>query len=335
VAEEGGSVTERVDGFRKHFDALTAEMGRVIVGQEEVLEQVYACLLANGNALLEGVPGLGKTLLARTFAACLGLEFSRIQFTPDLMPADITGTNILAEKDGGKREFRFQKGPVFANVVLADEINRATPKTQSALLQAMQEHRVTVGDVTYDLPEPFLVLATQNPIELEGTYPLPEAQLDRFLMKVKVEFPNDSELVKILTSTTEGDEPSADVVLSREDVLEDQKLVRKMPVGTPVAEYAARVVGATHPDRDGSPEMTKKYIRYGSSPRGGQALIFGGKARALRDGRVNVGFEDLQKAAHPALRHRLILNFEGEAAGIDSDGIVDAILKEVETIPGA
>lgn len=321
------SVSERVEAFKKHFTTVMDQAGRVVVAQSQVVKQVYSCLLVNGNALLEGVPGLGKTLIARTFSKCLGLEFSRIQFTPDLMPADITGTNIMAEKDG-HREFDFQKGPVFANVVLADEINRATPKTQSALLQAMQEHRVTVGDTTYELPEPFIVLATQNPIELEGTYPLPEAQLDRFLMKVKVEFPAESELVDIFTRTTGTEEQNVEVVLGKSDIIEAQKLVREVAVSTPVAEYAARVIKATHPC-DGAPDMTMRYVRYGASPRGGQALILGAKVRALVEGRVNIGFDDITDVAHAALRHRLILNFEGEAAGIDPDDIIDSIVDGV------
>lgn len=329
----GKSVTERVEAFRSHFTSLANQMGRVVVGQRDVIEQIYTCLLANGNGLLEGVPGLGKTLIVRTLSACLGIEFSRIQFTPDLMPADIIGTNIIVEKEDGSREFRFQKGPVFANVILADEINRATPKTQSALLQAMQEHRITVGDVTYDLPEPFIMLATQNPIELEGTYPLPEAQLDRFLMKINVEFPDESELVEIFARTTMGEGQDIDIVLGREDVLRDQRLVRDVPVGTPVAEYAAGIIKATHPEGNRAPGITAKYVRFGSSPRGGQALIFGAKVRALRDGRVNVGFDDIAAVAHPALRHRLILNFEGEAAGVDPDDIIDEILKTRDPIP--
>ncbi|GAF94673.1 unnamed protein product, partial [marine sediment metagenome] len=255
MADPDSEVTERVEAFKDHFSALMDQMGRVVVGQEDVIKQIYTCLLANGNGLLEGVPGLGKTLIARTFSACLGLEFSRIQFTPDLMPADITGTNIIVETEDGRREFRFQKGPVFANVILADEINRATPKTQSALLEAMQEHRVTVGDTTYELPEPFIILATQNPIELEGTYPLPEAQLDRFLMKIKVDFPDESELVEILTRTTGGEEADVETVLGRDNILRDQRLVRDVAVATPVAEHAARIVRATH-SGGGVPEMT-------------------------------------------------------------------------------
>ncbi len=320
------SVNGRIEAFQSRFSALKEAMSRVIVGQEDVIEQVYTCLLGGGNALLEGVPGLGKTLIARTFSGCLGLEFSRIQFTPDLMPADVTGTNVIVEKDGA-RHFRFQKGPIFANIVLADEINRATPKTQSALLEAMQEHRVTAGTSTYDLSGPFMVLATQNPIELEGTFPLPEAQLDRFLMKIRVGFPGEAELVDILTRTTGSVEAESESILSLKDILSDQKLVREIAMAAPVAGYAASIIRGTHPDDDSAPETARRYIRFGASPRGGQALVMGGKVRALKDGRANVGFEDIAALARPALRHRLILNFEGEAAGIDPDDIIDDVVK--------
>lgn len=326
------SVSGRIEAFRSRFSVLKEAMSRVIVGQEDVIEQVYACLLGGGNALLEGVPGLGKTLIARTFSGCLGLEFSRIQFTPDLMPADVTGTNVIVEKDGA-RHFRFQKGPIFANIVLADEINRATPKTQSALLEAMQEHRVTAGTSTYDLSDPFMVLATQNPIELEGTFPLPEAQLDRFMMKIRVGFPGEAELVDILTRTTGSVEEESESVLSLDDILNDQKLVREIALAEPVAGYAASIIRGTHPDDNSAPETARRYIRFGASPRGGQALVMGGKVRALKDGRANVGFEDIAALARPALRHRLILNFEGEAAGIDADDIIDDVVNSVPKGP--
>jgi MoxR-like ATPase len=315
--------------FREVAARIEAEVGKYIVGQREVIRHTLICLIAEGHALLEGVPGLGKTMLVRTLAKVLDLKFARIQFTPDLMPADIVGTDILEEVEDRRREFRFQPGPVFANLLLADEINRATPKTQSALLEAMQERTVTVANRSYSLAPPFLVLATQNPIEMEGTYPLPEAQLDRFLFKVNIEYPSSSELIEILNRTTGDVEPEVSVVADGATVLAMGALARQVPVASPVADYAARLVIATHPEGDLAPEMVRKYVRYGSSPRGAQALILGGKVTALLAGRYNVAFEDLRAVAVAALRHRLLLNFEGQAEGISADDVVAEVVKEV------
>jgi MoxR-like ATPase len=315
--------------FREVAACIEAEVGKYIVGQREVIRHTLICLIAEGHALLEGVPGLGKTMLVRTLARVLDLKFARIQFTPDLMPADIVGTDILEEAEDGRRGFRFQPGPVFANLLLADEINRATPKTQSALLEAMQERTVTVANRSYRLEPPFLVLATQNPIEMEGTYPLPEAQLDRFLFKVNIEYPSSSELIEILNRTTGNVEPEVSVVADGATVLAMGALARQVPVASPVADYAARLVIATHPEGDLAPEMVRKYVRYGSSPRGAQALILGGKVTALLAGRYNVAFEDLRAVAVAALRHRLLLNFEGQAEGISADDVVAEVVKEV------
>jgi MoxR-like ATPase len=314
--------------FREVAACIEAEVGKYIVGQREVIRHTLICLIAEGHTLLEGVPGLGKTMLVRTLAKVLDLKFARIQFTPDLMPADIVGTDILEEVEDRRREFRFQPGPVFTNLLLADEINRATPKTQSALLEAMQERTVTVANRSYSLAPPFLVLATQNPIEMEGTYPLPEAQLDRFLFKVNIEYPSSSELIEILNRTTGDVEPEVSVVADGSTVLAMGALARQVPVASPVADYAARLVIATHPDGDLAPEMVRKYVRYGSSPRGAQALILGGKVTALLAGRYNVAFEDLRAVAVAALRHRLLLNFEGQAEGISADDVVAEVVKE-------
>jgi len=313
--------------FREVAACIEAEVGKYIVGQREVIRHTLICLIAEGHTLLEGVPGLGKTMLVRTLAKVLDLKFARIQFTPDLMPADIVGTDILEEVEDRRREFRFQPGPVFANLLLADEINRATPKTQSALLEAMQERTVTVANRSYRLEPPFLVLATQNPIEMEGTYPLPEAQLDRFLFKVNIEYPSSSELIEILNRTTGDVEPEVSVVADGATVLAMGALARQVPVASPVADYAARLVIATHPEGDLAPEMVRKYVRYGSSPRGAQALILGGKVTALLAGRYNVAFEDLRAVAVAALRHRLLLNFEGQAEGISADDVVAEVVK--------
>lgn len=318
---------ERVAQFNICFKRLREEIGKVIVGQDEIVEGAIMCLIANGHALLEGVPGLGKTLLVRTISEATDLQFSRIQFTPDLMPADIVGTNILIETESGGREFQFQHGPVFANIVLADEINRATPKTQSAMLEAMQEHSVTVAGAIRKLDEPFLVLATQNPLEMEGTYPLPEAQLDRFLFKMMVEFPNLDDLSNIIDRTTVSSDCHAEKVLDANMILEMRATAREVVIAQHVKEYALKAVLATHPESEFATSMAKQYIRYGSSPRGAQALVLAGKVRALLDGRFNVSFEDIKRVAKPSLRHRIILNFEGEAERISPDSIIEDILE--------
>jgi len=314
--------------FAERAARIESEVGRVIVGQRELIRQTLTCLLANGHALLEGVPGLGKTMLVRTIADVIDCTFNRIQFTPDLMPADITGTNILIE-EGGSRVFRFQPGPVFANLVLADEINRATPKTQSSLLEAMQEHQVTVARQRYPLDPPFFVLATQNPLEMEGTYPLPEAQLDRFMFKVMVPFPSEEDLVMIVERTTGSDAATASKVCSAAEVVEMQRLARAVPIAAHVTAFAVSVLSASHPDQPRAPQLVRDYVRYGASPRGAQALVTAGKISALLDGRFNVSIDDIRAAALPALRHRIILNFEGEAEGITPEAIVRSILDAV------
>ena len=305
--------------FRQLVADLKREVGRVIVGMESVVEDTLIALIAGGHVLLEGVPGLGKTLLVRTLADALDLKFSRIQFTPDLMPADITGTTVLWEKPSGEREFQFQPGPIFANLLLADEINRATPKTQSALLEAMQEHSVTVAGTSHSLEEPFLVFATQNPIEMEGTYPLPEAQLDRFLFKIKVDYPSLDQLHEIMNRTTGHETPTAEKVVTREEILSLGAVARQVPVAQHVQDFALRLVLATHPDQDDAPDSVKRFIRYGASPRAAQALILSGKVRALMGERFNVAVEDVRASALPSLRHRLVLNFEGQAEAVDPD----------------
>jgi MoxR-like ATPase len=316
--------------FGELAQTIEREVGRYIVGQQQLVRQTLISLLAGSHALLEGVPGLGKTMLVRTMAEALELGFSRIQFTPDLMPADIVGTNIIVE-EGGERRFRFQPGPIFSNLVLADEINRATPKTQSALLEAMQEHRVTVAKQQYVLTEPFFVLATQNPLEMEGTYPLPEAQLDRFFFKIDVPFPTEEDLMAIMERTTGTAQISVGKAASGADVIAMQQLAREVPIATHVMAYAIRILRGTHPDTDGAPELVRKYVRYGGSPRGAQAIVLGAKIHALLEGRFNVAFSDVQAVAAPALRHRVILNFEGEAEGISTDSVVRAIIAETPT----
>jgi len=315
--------------FREVAAAVEEQVGQVIVGQRELVRHTLITLLAGGNALLEGVPGLGKTMLVRTLADAVECAFSRIQFTPDLMPSDIVGTNLIVEDETGRRHFQFEAGPIFANLVLADEINRATPKTQSAMLEAMQERSVTVAKATRPLPEPFFVLATQNPLEMEGTYPLPEAQLDRFFFKVDVPFPSAGELVEIADRTTGAVVPQAEPVADGATILAMQDLARGVPIAGHVTAYAARLLKATHPNDPGAPEIVRHYVRYGASPRGMQAMILAGKISALLDGRYNVAFDDLCQAALPALRHRLILNFEAQAEGVTTDEVIEATLQKV------
>jgi len=317
------------DEFRHRAQAIEAEIGQVIVGQRELIRQTIVTLLAGGNALLEGVPGLAKTTLVRTLADVIDCAFSRIQFTPDLMPADIVGTTLISEDDHGHKVFRFEPGPIFANLVLADEINRATPKTQSALLEAMQERTVTVAKTIHRLDSPFFVLATQNPLEMEGTYPLPEAQLDRFFFKILVEFPTTAELVEIANRTTGVQNYRPRKVASGQAIVQMQELARTVPIASHVLSFAARLITATHPDDKTAPAITKHYIRYGASPRGMQALILAGKILALLDGRYNVAFADLKAAALPALRHRCILNFEAQAEGITTDEVMRGVLETV------
>jgi MoxR-like ATPase len=310
---------------------LEEEIGRVIVGQQQVVRDVVIALLSGGHVLLEGVPGLGKTLLVRTLGEALTLTFSRIQFTPDLMPADIVGTNVISEDEQGRRSLRFQQGPILANLVLADEINRATPKTQSALLEAMQERTVTVGDTTRKLPSPFFVLATQNPIEMEGTYTLPEAQLDRFFFKVLVPFPSREDLGEILRRTISYEPEHASPVAHGPTLEEMIHLAREVPIASHVHDYAVSLVLATHPDRDEAPAPVKRYVRYGASPRGLQALVIGGQVRALLEERYNLSLDDLNAVAYPALRHRLILNFEAQAEGVTADWIIGQLLEAVKS----
>ena len=325
--ENGKQVAE---WFRGQFEALRAEIAKVIVGQEEVVENVLVAVAAGGHTLLEGVPGLGKTLLVRTLAQSLNLQFARIQFTPDLMPADVTGTNILAENESGARTFVFRPGPVFTNILLADEINRATPKTQSALLEAMQEQAVTVAGKRYPIEPPFWVLATQNPIEQEGTYPLPEAQLDRFFFKILVGYPTLEELREIVNRTTGASVPQASAVADKETLLRMQQVVREVPIAQAVQDFALKIVVATHPGSPYAPTEVNRYVRYGSSPRGAQSLILAAKVYGLLDGRYNVSREDIQRALKPALRHRILLNFEAEADGISSDQVLESVLEHVK-----
>jgi len=314
--------------FRAAAQAVEGEVSKVIVGQRQLIRLTLVTLLAGGNALLEGVPGLAKTTLVRTLSDVVDCRFSRIQFTPDLMPADIVGTTIIAEDENGRKQFRFEPGPIFANLVLADEINRATPKTQSALLEAMQERTVTVAKTIHRLDQPFFVLATQNPLEMEGTYPLPEAQLDRFFFKIDVPFPTTDELVEIANRTTSINAPQPRRVVNGPTIIAMQSLAREVPIASHVLGYAARLISATHPTKD-APAITQQYVRYGASPRGMQTLILAGKILALLDGRYNVSFADLKAAALPALRHRVILNFEAQAEGANNDDVVRGIVEAV------
>src|SRR5499426_3902464 len=320
----------RVQEFVTAFEGLRSEVEKVIVGHREIITHVLTGMFAGGHVLLEGVPGLGKTLLIKTLAEGLDLTFSRVQFTPDLMPADIIGTNIIVEDADGRKHFQFQPGPIFAHIVLADEINRATPKTQSALLEGMQEGGVTVGGVLHPLPGPFFVLATQNPIELEGTYPLPEAQLDRFLFKLRVRYPAIEELNAIIDRTTQSRSATVSRVVNGPAVMAFRELIREVPIASHVRDFASAIVMATHPQWEKAPDAARRFVRYGASPRGAQALVLGAKVRALAEGRYNVSVEDIKAMAAPALRHRIILNFEGEAEGIDTDNLITRIMESTE-----
>src|SRR5512133_985558 len=321
--------TLSAEEFRDTAARIESQVGRVIVGQGELVRNTLITLLAGGNALLEGVPGLGKTMLVRTMAQAIDCSFARIQFTPDLMPADIVGTNLIVEDEQGRRQFQFEPGPIFANLVLADEINRATPKTQSAMLEAMQEHSVTVAKATRHLAEPFFVLATQNPLEMEGTYPLPEAQLDRFFFKIDVPFPTVDELVEIANRTTATVTTAASPAADGEKIRQMQALARGVPIANHVTAFTARLVKATHPEDPDAPAVIRQFVRFGASPRGMQAMILAGKIIALLDGRYSVAFDDIRAAAIPALRHRLILNFEAQAEGMTSDQVIGEILRAV------
>jgi MoxR-like ATPase len=321
------AIDHQVETFQNQFRRVKEEVSKVIVGYSEIIDGVIMSLLANGHVLLEGVPGLGKTKLVSTLSDVMHLKFSRIQFTPDLMPADITGTNVVQESTHGEKVLQFQPGPIFANIVLADEVNRATPKTQSALLEAMEETTVTVGKKTYRLDEPFFVLATQNPLEMEGTYPLPEAQLDRFFMKLKVDYPTVESLHTIMNRTTRVDQPKVDRIVDKDEIMAMRKTVRAVPIARPVQDYAIRLMLGTHPRPPHANATTMRYVRYGSSPRGAQALVIGGKIRALLNNRLHVSCDDIRAVAYGALRHRVLLNFEGEAERIDPDTIIKSILE--------
>jgi MoxR-like ATPase len=318
--------------FQELAASIESELAKFMVGQSGVIRLVLVAMIAGGHVLLEGVPGLGKTVLVRSLGQVLNLEFARVQFTPDLMPADITGTHIVSEDESGRRRFEFQPGPLFTNLLLADEINRATPKTQSALLEAMQERQVTVGDRTRGLPDPFFVLATQNPIELEGTYPLPEAQLDRFFFKLLVPYPSGEELAEIARRTTGVEEAHLTQVAGAEDMTAMARLAREVPIASHVMDHAVALVLGSHPDAPDAPETVTRYVRWGSSPRGLQTLVLAGRIRALLDGRFNVAIEDINAVAVPALRHRVFLNFEADAAGVDADQVVAAVLGRAKPV---
>jgi len=326
-------LVEKFEAFRKKFSLLKDAIGKVIVGNDDIVEDVIVGILADGHILLEGVPGLGKTVLVKTLGQCLGLETSRIQFTPDMMPSDILGTNILEESEGGKKEFRFEKGPIFSNIILADEINRATPKTQSAMLEVMQEHHVTIAGKKHVMDQPFFVLATQNPIEMEGTYPLPEAQLDRFLFKLTLKFPNAEQLVSIVDRTTSKEDVSVtEPVLTKEDILYMRDAAKETIISSDVKMFASKLILGTHPEFALENSITKKYVRFGASPRGVQALIRASKIYAIVEGRFNVSVNDINRVAHQALRHRILLNFTAEAEGITTDGIIDKIIDDISFI---
>ena len=320
------SVEDQVQQFRTKFHRIKVEVQKRIIGQDDVVEDILICLFANGHALIEGVPGLGKTRMIQTLSEVLDLSFKRIQFTPDMMPSDITGTTILVEDQQGQKRFEFQAGPVFSQVILADEINRATPRTQSALLEAMQERTVSIARTTHELGNPFCVFATQNPIEMDGTYPLPEAQLDRFLFKLKVEFPDQTDLIEIMQQTTSDRQMEVETVCEAGSILQMQQLIRGVPIADHVAVYASQIVTATHADQPNAAEMAKSYVELGASVRGLQALVLAAKIRALLDGRYNVAIEDIRTVALPALRHRLLINFEGQSERVSTEEIIKEIL---------
>jgi MoxR-like ATPase len=331
-APQTAPLDAEISAFRDATTRLRAEVAKVVVGHADTVDLLVAALLAPGHVLLEGVPGIGKTLLVRTLAKVLDLEFRRIQFTPDLMPSDVTGTQILDESPGGGLSFRFQRGPIFGNVVLADEVNRATPKTQAALLEAMEERQVTIGGESHRLDDPFLVLATQNPIELEGTYPLPEAQVDRFLFKALMQPPDLASLKRILARTTGEAHPAPQTIVSRAELARFRALRERVVVAEPVLDYAARLVQATQPPANGAAgavDLVARFVRFGVSPRGGRALVLAAQAFALQDGRIHASRDDVKRAALPAFRHRLVLGFEGEAEGISTDAIVRAVVDAV------
>ena len=318
---------EKADSIKENFDRILGELSKSIVGQTILIKHLFMCLLCGGHALIEGVPGLGKTLIVKALSSILDLKYSRIQFTPDLMPADILGTNMLNEDEAGNRRFEFYKGPIFGQLILADEINRASPKTQSALLEAMQEEKVTIFGTEYKLSPPFMVLATQNPIEMEGTYPLPEAQIDRFFFKLKIHYPNKDQLIEIIDKTTEDYQPELSLVIGADEILEMKRVIKHVPIATHVKDYAIGLVMASHPDNENATEKIKEYVQYGASPRGVQSLVLAGKVGALLEGRFNVSVEDIRSVAKPALRHRMVLNIKGEAEGLDEDLLIDEIIE--------
>ena len=323
-------LNEKVDAIQRNFELIVNELAKIIVGHDTLIKHLITCLLCGGHALIEGVPGLGKTLIVRSLSRILDLKYSRIQFTPDLMPADILGTNIVKEDAKGSRHFEFYKGPIFGQLILADEINRASPKTQSALLEAMQEEKITVFGTEYKLDLPFMVLATQNPIEMEGTYPLPEAQIDRFFFKLKMNYPDQKELLEIIDKTTEEYQPELNSVIGTEAIVEMKSIIKQVPIASHVKDYAIQLVLASHPDNERATLQIKEFVLFGSSPRGVQSLILAGKVSALMDGRYNVSIDDISSAAKPALRHRIALNIRGETEGIDTDDIIEEILSKVK-----
>jgi len=329
VSTKQRNLGEVLQEFSQHRRVMQEELQKIIIGQDEVIEQLFAAIFTRGHCLLEGVPGLAKTLMVSTLARILDLHFKRIQFTPDLVPSDITGTNVLEEDERGRREFRFVEGPVFANIVLADEINRTPPKTQAALLQAMQEREVTVGQQTYALPDPFFTIATQNPIEQEGTYPLPEAQLDRFMFNIKVDYPSSDEEERILASTTRNEKPEVRKVLSARAILSLQKLVGSVAVSEYIIKYVSALVRSTRPKDERAPQFVRELVGWGAGPRAGQFLIHGGKALAAMDGRFSVAIDDIRKVAIPVLRHRVSTNFQAQAEGMTTEDVIQRLLKEV------